>query len=181
MHTRLRAILRSLSLKDLRKFYLQYVSPSTDNMKKMRSRLFVQVIVADSDDRDASQSLGDGFSEGSEFQDAHASEADVRSVVSEDNVIGRRRHTSHSGSFGRPSVCGGAGHRVRTSGCVGGGNIWCCNDLRASLLDTSSYEDTSLPSESEVLRSLAAKRITDVEQWKAAQFVYPRSVGNLPQ
>lgn len=185
-HARVLAVLRSLVVKDVRKFYQQYVAPSTDSAMSMRSRLLVQAVVRDLDhatDVDASQSLGD-FSEASPRKHVDGSGTDAHDSPVAD-VTGRGRHRPHSGTFGRHSGCGGGGHRGgSTRGAFGEGNIWCCKDVQVSLVDTESHAATSVQSDRDselLLASQGAVRIVDVDKWKAAQFVFPRSVGNLPR
>lgn len=181
-HARILAMLRELSVKDLRKFYEQYVAPSTDSAKSMRARLLVQVVVADPDatDVDASQSLGDALSEASGH--LHSSGADADRSSGAADGMGRGWHRPHSGAPARHTGSGGA--RVGSTRVFGGAaeiNIWCCTDVQVSLVDKGSYDATSIPSESELALSQGAVRIVDIDKWKAVQFVYPRSVGGLPR
>jgi hypothetical protein len=174
------ANLRNLSIKDLRKFYQQYVASSTDTGMSMRARLVVQVVVADLDaasDISTSQTLTDHLCEGPERKHAHGSRP--HASLLEPETHGKTRH-SHSGGGSRHRSGGG---RVSGGGGAPDGTLWCCAEVRVSFTDTGgdSLVSSAPPSGSALPRGEGGTRIEDVEKWKAAQFVCPKAVGALPR
>jgi hypothetical protein len=182
----IRAMLRTLVVKDLRRFYHQYVARSSGTVQSMCAQLLVQVVVADwnaAADTHTSQSSPREFSKSPELNESHGSRGDMGKGVQETHLMrgGRGRHKVHSGA-GHTGCTGahGVGASRGTTG-VTLGSMGCCRDIQVNLLDSGSSEGAAVSSDNESLQGHGAMHIVDVEKWKASQAVYPRHAGKLPR